>query len=378
MSRAKRIAINAGGGFIPGLDLVVAGAVRAAARRGIEVFAIRNGYDGLLSSDETEGVVALCPEVLRNRVSLLGTGARIDPFHVRQVDELGIVREVDRSDHLLDELSHKGIDAVISVVGGSSVTGLHALTVAWKLARRGLQTVCIPKSIENDISGVSHPLGFDTALEQAALLLERIAAGAREAGRLAVVELPGQHAGWLALQAGPSAQADAILIPEAASDLGKLMSALDRHSALVVVAQGAALISDPAEPPLAEDLRKSLSPLSDPTRNSGGRVIDTSGTASRRVASELQRRTGRDVLCLPIGQLVRGGAPTALDRLLALSYGGAALDAVTEGSSEIILSYGPKGIQRLPVSEALAGLRSVPPGSDLIATARSIGLSFGD
>ena len=214
----QRIAINIGSGYLPGLDLVVAGAALAANGIGWEIVGIRDGYDGLLYPERyPEGGVV----VLRSRVadtagrggSLIGTAARTDPFRVRAIDGENQIEEVDRSDELLEALRTVGIDAVISLVGGSAVTGLHALSVAFKLHRKGLRTVCVPKSVENEIAGVPQPFGYNSVLSHTAETLERIRTGAQDIGRLAVVEVPGQHAGWLALQSGISALADAVLLP---------------------------------------------------------------------------------------------------------------------------------------------------------------------
>ena len=133
----KRIAINIGSGFLPGLDAVVTGAALAAQTAGCELVGIRDGYDGLLVPEHYPdgGLVTLSPALADGPgrlVSVLGTAARNDPFHVRTVSEDGAVEEVDRSDAMLKALDRAGIEAVISVVGGSAITGLHALSVAFK------------------------------------------------------------------------------------------------------------------------------------------------------------------------------------------------------------------------------------------------------
>ena len=126
---------------------------------------------------------------------LLGTGARMDPFRVRGVNELGFVEETDRSDDVIAILRREGFDAIVLIVGGSAITGAHALSVAYKLSRKGLPIVCIPKSAENDIAATSLSLGFSSALSYVVDALERLRTAARDVRRIAVVEVPGHEAG---------------------------------------------------------------------------------------------------------------------------------------------------------------------------------------
>lgn len=386
----RRIAINIGSGYVPGLDTVVTGATLAARGLGWEVVGIRDGYDGLLFPErypqgglvELHGRVA---EALGSGGSLIGTAARTDPFRVRTVNPDGQVEEVDRSDELLGAIHAAGIDAVVSIVGGSPITGLHALSVAFKLQRKGLHTVCIPKSVENDIGSVAQPFGYNSVLSHTADTLGRIRTAAQDVGRIAVVEVPGHHAGWLALQSGMAALADAILIPELPYELAAVAEALARHEregrrpALVVVAEGARPAASASAPVVQADaLRSSLTPNADPDFGSGEHVIDRSGAAGAAVAMALQRLTDRDMLPLALGHLVRGGAPTVLDRQLGLAYGAGAVRALQAGESGIMVSFQAPELKHIPLAEPLNRVRAVPPTSELVQIARALGISFGD
>jgi 6-phosphofructokinase 1 len=387
-AQPRRIAINIGSGYVPGLDAVVAGAVLAAKQLGWDVVGIRDGYDGLLFPDRypAGGVVNLdgrAVDVIGRGGSLIGTAARTDPFRVRTVDAERQVEEVDRSDELLAAVRAAGIDAVISIVGGSPITGLHALSVAFKLQRKGLRTVCIPKSVENDIASVPQPFGYNSVLSHTADTLERIRTAAQDVGRLAVVEVPGQHAGWLALQSGMAALADAVLIPEFPYDLARLAEALAAHEregrrpALVVVAEGARpAVSAPATE--ADPLRSSLTPNADPELGAGEHVIDRTGAASKSVALSLQRLTDRDVLPLALGHLVRGGAPTAADRQLGLAYGAGAVRALQAGENGVMVTFQAPDLKSIPLAESLNRVRTLPSSSELIQIARALGIAFGD
>jgi 6-phosphofructokinase len=388
--RVNRIAINIGSGHLPGLDLVVAGAAAAANGLGWEIVGIRDGYDGLLYPERYPdgGVVVLRPGIADTAGrggSLIGTAARTDPFRVRTITPENQVDEVDRSDDVLEALRAAGIDAVISVVGGSAVTGLHALSVAFKLHRKGLRTVCVPKSVENEIAGVPQPFGYNSVLSHTAETLERIRTGAQDIGRLAVVEVPGQHAGWLALQSGISALADAVLLPEIPYDPAKIADAITGHEragrrpALIVVAEGArpaASIAPPAGD--AGGLRASLTPNADPDFGEGEHVIDRAGAAAKSVALVLQRLTGRDVLDFSLGHLVRGGAPTVVDRQLGLAYGAGAVRALHAGENGVLITFESPHLKSLPLRETLNRIRTVPPASELIEIARALGIAFGD
>jgi 6-phosphofructokinase 1 len=378
----RRIAINSGGGYVPGLNHVVAGAVRAARRQGWEIVGIRDGFDGLFAHDHYPdgGLIDLSKvdEIEGQSGSILGTAARIDPFRVRTVNELSYVEEVDRSDALLKMIAAEKIDAVISLAGGSAITGSHALSVAFKLSRKGLPIVCIPKSIENDIAATSLSFGYNSALSYAVETLERIRAAARDVRRIAVVEVPGAESGWLALQSAIAVLADAALIPEIPYDLEALSASLTAggRPSLVVVAEG----SRPRNPEVSTaepSLRKSLSPNADPAYGTGARVIERSGQAADSVAQALQRLTGMEAFPLILGQLVRGGAPTALDRQLGLGYGAGAVRALAEGQAGVMLSFQPPDIHTVPLGEALNKVRRVPTNSAFMEIAASLGIALG-
>ena len=185
----------------------------------------------------------LSPQLIENldpsSSGLLGQSARVDPFHVRQIDEDEMVEEVDLSDELLNRLRAEGIDGVISIVGG------QGLSIVYKLHRKGLNAVCVPRSIENDVAATMVSFGFNTALSFTIEMLDKARQAAQSARKIAVVEVLGAQAGWIALQAGIAVCADAVLIPEVPCDLRIVAARLKdkitptRPYGLVVVAEGA-------------------------------------------------------------------------------------------------------------------------------------------
>jgi len=377
-----RIGLNNGGGYAPGLNAVLTGVVLAASELGWEVVGIRDGFEGLLFPERYPpgGLLPLSPHVTEHLAiaagPLLGTVARTDPFHVRIVNAQNQVEEVDRSDELLETLRKEQIDAVISVVGP------RALSVLWKLSRKGLKTVCVPTSVENEVAATMLSFGFNSALSSAVETLERARQAAEAARKVGVVEVLGEHAGWLALQAGMAVCADAVLIPEIPYDLSKIAEKLrkklqaGRHYGLVVAAEGAAPAAGQVAASPANPLRASLSPGA--TGHEGGHVVERSGHVAETVALQLQRLIDQETYPLVLGPLVKAGTPTAVDRQLGLGYGAAAVRAIKDNQTGVMVAFQPPELKFVPLAEAINKVRTVPTNSVFVQVARALGISLGD
>lgn len=380
----QRIGINVGGGYVAGINAVTAGTVLAANELNWEVVGIRDGFDGLLFPDRYPdgGVVKLTREVIENLAdgtgAILGSGARSDPFHVRTINEENQVEEVDRSDALLQTIRERKIDAVISIVGA------RALSILLKLSRKGLRTVVVPKSVENDMAATALSFGFNSALSFATEILGRARQAARDARKIGVVEVLGAQAGWLALQAGMAVCADAVLIPEIPYDLNKVAARLrlnlkpERNFALVVVAEGATPVNGhPVSASLTSDsLKAALSPGA--TGPESAHVIERSGHVSESVALQLQKLTDHETYPLVIGHLIKGGSPTAVDRQLGLGYGAGAVRALNYQQSGGMVVFQPPDLKFVPFAEVVNKVRRVPASSEFVQIARSLGISLGD
>ena len=380
----KRIAVNTGAGFVPGMNAVLKGAALAAHELGWEVVGIRDGFAGLLHPDRYPdgGVMPLSPALVEGLDltggCVLGQSAKVDPFHVRRVDD-GMVVEVDESDRLLQALGDAQIDALVSVVGGRGLTIFH------KLHRKGLPSVCIPQSIEGDIASTMISFGFNSALSFTIEMLDRAQQATWSAHTVGVVEVLGEQAGWLALQAGIAAGADAILIPEIPFDLDLVASRLRekigpaRPHGLVVVAEGATFASGeregPAEGVAAGSLQASLSPLA--TGESSAHVIERSGLVANAVANRLQMLMTAEMHPLALGSWVRGGTPTAVDRQLGLAYGSGAVQALRDGRDGVMVAFAPPKIEFVPLAQAINKVRIVQPDNLFIQVARSMGICLG-
>jgi len=378
----RRIAINVGAGYVPGINAVITGAAMAAGKMGWEIVGIRDGFDGLLHPDRYPdgGLVTLSPQLIENldpsAGGILGQSVRVDPFHVRTVNKDDMVEEVDMSDHLLKRLKEEKIDALISVVGG------RGLTILYKLHRKGLNTVCIPRSIENDIASTMVSFGFNSALTFTIEMLDRARQAAQAARKIAVVEVQGEQAGWIALQAGIAVCADVVMIPEIPVDLknvaGRLKDKMSprRPYGLVVVAQGAKFINQTKKEEAVSSLKASLSPLATGESNSE-HVILSSGQAAQTVATELQLLIAEETYPLVIGPWVRGGTPSAVDRQLGIAYGAGALQALKAGKNGVMVSFIPPDIKFVPLAEAINKVRTVPADSEFLKIADSLGIYCG-
>jgi 6-phosphofructokinase 1 len=367
------------------MNAVIMGAAQAANQLGWEIVGIRDGFEGLLQPEHYPegGLLPLTPQLVENLDTsagcVLGQSGRVDPFHVRRISADEMVEEVDQSDELLARLKAERIDSVISVVGG------QGLTILYKLHGKGLNSVCIPRAIENDVAATLVSFGFNSALSFTIEMLDKARQAAQAARKVAVVEVLGSQAGWIALQAGIAAGADAVLIPEIPSDLQAVAARLKqkmttrRSYGLVVVAEGAKLLANPTggtDRPPSDSLKLSLSPLA--SGDNSAHVIQRSGHAAETVANRLQLLIAEETFPLVVGPWARGGTPTAVDRQLGLAYGAGAVQALNTGENGVMVSFVPPRIKFVPLEEAINKVRTVPADNEFLKTAQLLGICLGN
>lgn len=360
----RRVAINVGSGFVPGTNAVVMGAAISGGKLGWEMIGIRDGFDGLLFPKRYPegGLITLSPDLIENldpsTGGILGQAPRIDPFHASTADGA----DVDISDNILKRLHEEDIDALISIVGGTGIAILQ------KLCNKGLHTVCIPRSIENDIASTAISFGFNSALSVTIEMLNKAYQAARSARKIAIVEVPGEQAGWVALQAGIAVRADAILIPEIPCDLNNLASRIrdklsDRRPyGLIVVAEGAKFIDNSKT---AESVDAYL------------QVNKVSGGIAEFTANTLQPMFAIEIFPLVIGAWARGGNPTATDHQLGMAYGAGSVQVLKSGRNGVMVSFAPPDITFVSLAEAISKVRIVPTDSEFIRIAQSLGIYLG-
>jgi 6-phosphofructokinase 1 len=358
-----RIALSTGGGDAPGLNAVIRAAVLSAVNRGWEVLGIKKGYAGLLGEEE---VIPLTAASVRGIAHLGGTILRTtnrgNPFSYPVYAADGSCKEVDRSQELIENARKLGIDALISIGGDGS------LGIAHRLCQAGMKIVCVPKTIDNDVSGTITTFGFDTAVNTALEAIDKLHTTAESHDRVIVLEVMGRDAGFIALHAGLAGTADVILIPEIPYDIEKVAEKImaraksGRHFSIVVIAEGA---YPRGEGPAI--LGKSLP----------GQAIRVGGVAER-LADEIEDHTAKECRSLVLGHLQRGGQPTGYDRLLAVRFGGAAVRAVAEEKWDHMIALQSPHIVTVPLEQILATPKRVELDHDTIQTARATGISFGD
>ena len=357
-----RIGILNSGGDCPGLNAVIHGVVGASHTLGWEVVGFRDGFEGLLPPGD---YMILDPSRTVGITKLGGTilGTTNKGHFVAKVGE-GNVAEVPKEivEKAKATLRHLEIGALI-VVGGDG-----SLTTALQLYNMGVPVIGVPKTIDNDIQATAMTFGFDSAVHSVVDALDRLHTTAESHKRAIVLEVMGRHAGWIALYGGMAGGADVILLPEIpfhmehVADTIRQRDARGQHSTLVVVAEGARIES-------GELLKK---------ENVGGKGEDRLGGIGDYVAKRIEALTGKETRACTLGHLQRGGAPTALDRILGVRFGAMAVSLIEQGKFGRMVSYQQYQVGDVSIEEAVNQLRLVKSDSEIVKAGRSIGICFGD
>lgn len=356
-----RIGILNSGGDCPGLNAVIHGVVGAASQLGWEVIGFKDGFEGLLPPGDYKILRPLDTlGILKLGGTILGTtnkghfAAKVGKGDIAQVPA-EIVAKAKRT---MDQLE---IRALI-IVGGDG-----SLTTGLQLYREGWPVIGVPKTIDNDLQATAMTFGFDSAVSTVVDALDRLHTTAESHKRIMVLEVMGRHAGWIALWGGIAGGADVILLPEIPFNTEKVAEfirqrdAQGHHSTLVVVAEGAHL-------PDGELVTV------DP--NCGGEV--RLGGIGEIVARRLEQLTGKETRSCTLGHLQRGGAPTALDRILGTRFGVMAVKLAEEGRFGRMVSYQAYHVDSVPIEEAVNRLRLVEPDGEMVQAAKAVGICLGD
>jgi 6-phosphofructokinase 1 len=322
----KRIAVLTSGGDAPGMNAAVRAVTRAAIARDWEVFGVRNGYAGLLA-DAFEPLAARdVGGIIQRGGTLLGS-ARCREF-----------AEAAGRATALGHLAGRNIDALVVVGGNGSQSGSASL------AREGFRVVGVPSTIDNDLHGNDVSIGADTAINVTLEAIDRLRTTASSHHRAFVVETMGRDCGYIALMAGIGGGAEVIAIPECeveAPEVAERLRAAYRRGkthALVVVAEGA---------------RHGVQAL-------------------LKLYGEQRASIGFDLRLTRLGHVVRGGVPSAVDRVLATRLGAAAVDCLADGAAGMLVGSVRGAIVRTPLVE-IAG-RTRPADTALIELARVLAM----
>jgi 6-phosphofructokinase 1 len=335
-----RVGVLTGGGDCPGLNAVIRAIVRTGVDEyGYEFTGFRDGWRGPLEGDTMTLDVQAVRGILPRGGTILGS-SRTNPLGESAAEggRSGLER-------VKDNLTQLGIDALVAI-GGEDTLG-----VAARLHQEGVKVVGVPKTIDNDLGLTDYTFGFDTAVNIAMEAIDRLHTTAESHHRALIVEVMGRNAGWIALHAGMAGGANVILIPEQPFDIDQVCAWVQhrfqtRYAPIVVVAEGA----HPKEGSEA---------LLNQERDAFGHV--RYGGVGPMLASEIEKRTGKEARATVLGHVQRGGTPTAFDRVLATRFGTHAIRAVAAGAFGAMVALRGTDIIQVPIAEATGKLKLVPP-----------------
>ena len=327
-----RVGILTGGGDCPGLNAVIRGIVKRATKD-VEIIGFMYGWKGIieceytiLTDDDVEGIHILGG-------TILGT-SRTNPL-----------RSEESRNKVIENYQKLELDALIAIGGDDT------LSVAARYSAMGLNVVGVPKTIDNDVANTDYTFGFHTAVNVGADAIDRLHSTAKSHRRIIFVELMGREAGWITLEAGLAAGAHLILIPEYPLTLDEIASILKKRMerkgyAVVAVAEG-------FKPTELEEV------VADKTEVDAFGHIRLGGIA-HYLAEIIKQKTGYDTRSVVLGHLLRGGTPTAFDRILGTRYGVKAMELVLEKDFGRMVALRGNEIVSLPIEYGVATKKLVP------------------
>ena len=342
------VGVLTGGGDCPGLNAVIRAVTRRSLTRGYEVVGVRDGWRGLVEGRFMELGPREISGILPRGGTILGT-TRTNPYKT----EDGVQR-------VLQNFESAGLTALVAI-GGEDTLG-----VASRLhAEEQLPVVGVPKTIDNDLSATDYTFGFDTAVWIATEAIDRLHTTAESHNRVMVVEVMGRHTGWIAVVSGIAGGADAILIPEQPMTVEACCDDLRRRHergkdfSIVVVSEGYELTYASGEQrAVAGEARAS---------DQFGHV--RLGGVGEALGREIEERTGYETRVTVLGHVQRGGSPTPRDRVLATRFVLEAADLAHAGSFGQMAALRGDEIVGVPLADAVAKLKTVPPDWYEVATA---------
>ena len=373
MKKVEKIAILTAGGDCPGLNPVIRAVVKTAiCKYGLEVLGVRHGYFGLYHGDFIKLGLDDVDEIITKGGTILYSSNKDNLFQYPIKDENGeYVRDEngkliyeDASDVAVENLKNAGVDALF-ILGGDG-----SLTSARDFARKGVNVIGIPKTIDNDLAKTDYTFGFDTAISVATDGLDRVRTTGMSHHRVMVVEIMGRGAGWMTLHAGIAGAADAILIPEIPYDITKVAEKIKADKAngkefsIVAVAEGAKALDG------KQVVLKVIEDSADSIRLGGVGAL---------VADQLEKLTGSEARATTLGHIQRGGTPTAHDRVLSSRYGYAAVELCMKGSFGRMVALQGDKVVDVSLEDVIGnGNKLVNPECEIVEMAKGLNICFGD
>lgn len=331
--KKRTIAILTGGGDVPGLNPCIKQLVVRATELGMKVLGIRKGWEGLLElgadQDASAYIQPLDPAGVRTIDRSGGTilhTSRTNPGAVKYMDAPGFLKEkytdkakkLDFTAHVLKNISHLGIDALIPIGGDDT------LSYALRLHHEGVPVVAIPKTMDNDVTGTDYCIGFSTAVTRSVGFIHALRTSSGSHERIAVVELFGRYCGETSLISGYLAGADRTVISEVPFDIRRLAAFLEQDRsrnpscyAMMTISEGAVIQGGEMV-------------LSGEADAFGHRKLGGIGAVT---AEAIKKLTGIGIIFQPLFYLMRSGAPDSLDLMVAFNYASQAIDLIHEGKT---------------------------------------------
>lgn len=357
----KRIGILTSGGDCQGLNAAIRGVAKGLYvefGKDVEIYGINDGYRGLIEGSYQQ----MKPDDFSGILTLGGTilGTSRQPFKLMRVMD---DNSVDKVQNMKENYKKMKLDCLV-VLGGN---GTHK--TANLLNEEGLNVVTLPKTIDNDVWGTEMTFGFSSAMEIATNVLDCIHTTATSHGRVFIVEIMGHKAGWLTLHSGIAGGADVILIPEIPYSIDSIVKTLEQRNkngkrfSILAVAEG--VLSQEEAFMNKKEFKAARAKMPYPS-------------ISYRLSKEISERTGQEIRVTVPGHFQRGGSPCPYDRLLATRFGAAAAKLIADKKYGFMAALQNNVIVPVPLNEVAGKLKGVPADSDIIKTARDIGISFGD
>ena len=321
-----KVGILTGGGDCPGLNAVIRAVVTKGSEYGYTFVGIKDGWRGLLTKETVPLDALMVEDIHHMGGTILGT-SRTNPLKKEEDEKI-----------LMENLKSLGIDALVCI-GGDDTLG-----VAAKLFDKGINTVGVPKTIDNDLFGTDFTFGFDTAVSIVTENLDRLRTTTESHHRVMVVEVMGRHAGWIAAYGGMAGGADMILVPEKAFEMSEITEVIEKRRkegknfSIIVASEGAV----PAETDELVTKSKEVDAF--------GHV--RLGGISEVIAKEVEKRTGIETRNVVLGHIQRGGSPTARDRVLATQFGVRAAELINENKFGQMVALKGSEIKDITLKEA--------------------------
>jgi len=375
LAMSKNIGILTSGGDCPGLNA----AIRAVGKSALgayemQVEGFRDGFRGLMENRTMTLDREALSGILTVGGTILGT-SRDKPYRM----EIG-GKEMDVTDAIVANYEKHHLDVLVCMGGGG--TQKNALY----LKEKGLNVITLPKTIDNDVAMTDVTFGFDTALGIATEAVDRLHSTAHSHHRIVVVEIMGHRAGWLALGAGIAGGADVILIPEIPYDTEKVAKAIrdrsrkGRRFSIVAVAEGAASKEEAAAYQSAE-WKKEKAKTKEEKKRAKAALADWEAHhagSTLRLAKELEALTKLESRVTILGYVQRGGAPSAVDRLLATRLGTACTEFIHNNTFGVMVAARGDKTEAVPLEKVAGKRKTVPLDHPWIQSARLVGTAMGD